>query len=81
MAKTPVCLVCQKNMEPGFIADRTDSGPVLQRWCEGTPQEPPTWFGVPAGELPDRQARAGLRVYAYRCPECEALRLYAPSVH
>lgn len=72
MTKKPVCLVCQKEMEQGFIAQ--PGMPVnLPRWCPGTPA--PGMFG----DVKRSQADAGFAVTAYRCPECEALRLYAPS--
>lgn len=79
MAGQPVCLVCKKDMEPGFIIDRTDVGVLSQRWCAGTPEKPPKVLGIQAGEIAAAQAAMGVRVVAYRCPECEALRLYAPS--
>jgi hypothetical protein len=74
MAGTPTCLVCKKEMEIGFISE-LGAGPHINipRWSPGEPK---------AGLLTEvkRDQRAeGLRVIAYRCPECEALRLYAPS--
>lgn len=79
MGKSPVCLVCKKDMEPGFIADRTDTGATLQRWCPGSPKEPTKWIGIAVGDIPAGQVATGVAVIAYRCPECEALRLYAPT--
>lgn len=77
MAKKPVCLVCQKEMEVGFITDLGDAdlSANIPRWCPGTPK-PATWTG---SEVKSEQFARGLKVVAYRCPECEALRLYAPS--
>jgi len=75
MAKQPTCLVCKKEMERGFLTDRGHANSVnLPRWCPGEPQGS-FWTGEAKGS----QAREGLTVVAYRCPECEALRLYAPS--
>ncbi len=79
MAGQPVCLVCKKDMEPGFIIDRTDTGATMQRWCPGTPKEPTKWLGIAVGDIATSQMATGVKVVAYRCPECEALRLYAPS--
>ncbi len=80
MGAQPVCLVCKKNMEAGFITDIGESGSVhLPRWCQGTPTPPKPLLGIQAGEALSSQREAGFRVVAYRCPECEALRLYAPS--
>jgi len=62
-------------MELGFLTDKGHGITVhLPRWCAGTPETP--WIG---GEVKNRQLDAGLTVIAYRCPQCEALRLYAPS--
>lgn len=75
MAAKPVCLVCEVEMVRGFMTDLGDADTVnLPRWCEGDPQSP-FW----AGEAKRSQRKAGLKVVAYRCPTCEALRLYAPS--
>ncbi len=79
MAKQPTCLVCQKVMERGFITDLAHSNAVLlPRWCRGDPQSN-VWSTIQGGEATDSQHRSGFTVIAYRCPECEALRLYAPS--
>lgn len=74
MAKEPTCLVCKKVMELGFITDAAYGGINVPRWCAGSP-ESSFW----AGEVKGSQFKHGLKVVAYRCPECEALRLYAPS--
>lgn len=75
MAQKPTCLVCHKEMELGFVTDLAHGNVVsLPRWCPGDPN--PSFWG---GEAKAAQREAGLRVVAYRCPECEALRLYAPS--
>ncbi len=76
MASKPTCLVCQKEMIRGFISDEGHPNSVnLPRWCEGDPKPGFASFG----DATRSQVRAGLRVVAFRCPECEALRLYAPS--
>lgn len=75
MSKQPVCLVCKKEMERGFLTDMGDYERIhLPRWCAGDP-ESSFW----SGEAKRGQVKHGLKVVAYRCPECEALRLYAPS--
>ncbi len=78
MAKQPTCLVCQKVMVRGFLTERGSGGGAtnLPRWCVGEPERPAL---LPRGEVTAAQTTAGLPVVAYRCPECEALRLYAPS--
>ncbi len=77
MAKKPICLVCQKEMERGFMTDLGDGdiSANIPRWCPGTPQ-PANWTG---SEVKSEQFARGFKVVAYRCPECEALRLYATS--
>jgi hypothetical protein len=81
MAKDPTCLVCQKVMEFGFMAERTQGtfsdlqNVNLPRWCKGDP-ESPMFRG---GEVTWAQYKEGCPVVAYRCPECKALRLYAPD--
>ena len=76
MAAKPTCLVCQKEMVRGFISDLGHANIIhLPRWSEGEPQR--GMFTI--GEAKYSQQRAGLTIVAYRCPECEALRLYAPS--
>jgi hypothetical protein len=75
MAGTPVCLVCKEEMEPGFLTDLGHANLAnMPRWCPGEPK--PSFWGA---EAKSSQVRQGLKVVAYRCPMCEALRLYAPS--
>jgi hypothetical protein len=74
MADKPVCLVRKKEMEIGFLTDRGGGVSThLPHWCAGQPQK---GFG---GEVKRSQLHEGLKVVAYRCPECQALRLYAPA--
>lgn len=80
MAYTPTCLVCQKEMVLGFMTDQIGMAAVnMPRWCEGTPESGSTLLG--RGEVKPKQHAQGIPVIAYRCPKCEALRLYAPSEH
>lgn len=75
MAATPVCLVCQVEMEKGFLTEMGDYSRIfLPRWCPG---EAKSSFWT--GEAGLAQRKAGFTVTAFRCPTCEALRLYAPS--
>jgi hypothetical protein len=75
MAAQPTCLVCHKPMEKGFMTDHAETSIQLPRWCAGEP-EPSWWTG---GKAKEKQYRSGYPVVAYRCPQCEALRLYAPT--
>lgn len=75
MAKDPTCLVCQKVMELGFITSDSVAGVLLPRWHVGVQPVEPHLASKPAPI--DIKPGAGIAVTAYRCPECEALRLYA----
>lgn len=72
MATKPTCLVCQKEMEVGFFVDVGFVQAQLPRWFPGVPK-----LGF-HGAVPEKN-HPGHVILAYRCPECEALRLYAPS--
>lgn len=75
MAYKPTGLVCQKEMVLGFMTDQGYGSINVPRWVEGTPER--GFFTV--GDAKSSQLEQGLKVVAYRCPQCEALRLYAPS--
>jgi len=73
MAYTPTCLVCKKEMELGFLTDLGHYNTIhLPRWCAGEPMG-----SIWSGEAKSAQASSGVKVTAYRCPTCKALRLYA----
>lgn len=75
MAIKPTCLVCKKVMEIGFITDLGHFDTIrLPRWSPGKPKK--SWL---SGEAKRSQINEGHKIVAFRCPECEALRLYAPS--
>ena len=74
MATKPTCLVCHKEMELGFLTDAA-AGIQTPVWCAGEPKWN-IWTGSGAGRV---QHKEGVQVVAYRCPQCEALRLYAPA--
>lgn len=76
MAYQPTCLVCQREMVLGFMTDQGHGASVnLPRWVEGTPER--GFFTT--GDAKQSQLKQSLAVIAYRCPQCAALRLYAPS--
>ncbi|MBN8645318.1 MAG: hypothetical protein J0L61_08795 [Planctomycetes bacterium] len=75
MAEKPTCLVCEKEMVRGFLVDQGDYASLHSaRWAEGAPES--SWW---SGEVKHRQLKGGYKIVAYRCPQCEALRLYAPA--
>lgn len=76
MKKEPTCLVCQKVMVKGFVAEFGHASYLLPRWVPGEP-DPNCWTGAEAKAK--QVQREGRPIVAYRCPECEALRLYAPT--
>ena len=77
MASTPTCLVCQKEMEKGFMTDHAGGSVLVPRWCAGDYGSTPK--GVPGGASRQSYYDRGVDVVAYRCPQCQALRLYAPA--
>jgi hypothetical protein len=74
MGYKPTCLVCQKEMVKGFIPDVSSGRISLLRWCEGEPDG-----SIWTGDVSRSKAAEGSNVITYRCPECKALRLYAPD--
>ncbi|HEX2091911.1 MAG TPA: PF20097 family protein [Longimicrobiaceae bacterium] len=72
MPSTPVCPSCEVSMEGGFLLDQTHSGTTNARWVEGPPERS-IWTGLKL------KGRRQLPVYAWRCPRCTEVRLYAPD--
>lgn len=70
MSDYPTCPDCDVRMEGGFILDRTDSGSKPTTWVEGAPDK--TFWGTM--KVKDRRQ---MTVYAWRCPTCALLRMYA----
>jgi hypothetical protein len=62
-------------MIKGFVAEIGGATTNLPRWVEGEP-DPSWWTG---GDAKFKQWSGGAKIIAYRCPECKALRLYAPD--
>jgi hypothetical protein len=60
-------------MEPGFIADRTDSGFLQELWNPGIPDT--SFF---TGLKTNR--KQSIPVTTMRCPKCGVLESYARSV-
>ncbi len=59
-------------MEGGFILDASDSRNTQAAWVEGAPERS-RWTGL---KLKDRRK---LPIYAWRCPRCGLVRLFAPE--
>jgi hypothetical protein len=68
---TPICPDCQRRMEGGFLLDKAEHATAATVWVQGPPEKS-FWGGL---KLKGRQQ---LTVYAWRCPGCEQVRLYAP---
>ena len=68
---TPYCNDCQRRMEGGFLLDR-NQGNTVGTWVEGPPEKS-TWTGLKL------KGRRQLPVYAWRCPGCSHVRLFAPA--
>ena len=59
-------------MEGGFVLDTSDSGDTQAAWVEGAP-EPSPWTGLKL------KGRRKIPMYAWRCPRCCLVRLFAPE--
>lgn len=70
MPNTPVCASCGVEMEGGFLLEHSGSGPANTLWVEGPPERS-RWTGLKL------RGRRQLPTYAWRCPRCSEVRLYA----
>lgn len=68
----PICPDCQRRMEGGFLLDRANGANTVGTWVEGPPERG-LWEGLKL------KGRRQLTVYAWRCPGCTQVRLYAPG--
>jgi hypothetical protein len=68
----PICPDCQRRMEGGFLLDNKEHGYAAATWVEGPPEKS-FWTGLKI------KNRRQLPVYAWRCPGCTQVRLYAPE--
>ncbi|HEX5868851.1 MAG TPA: hypothetical protein VFY65_00475 [Longimicrobium sp.] len=69
---TPFCNDCQRNMEGGFVLDNNHASQEAGAWVEGAPEKS-FWGGMKI------KGRRKLTMYAWRCPSCSIVRLYAPG--
>ncbi|MDX1420931.1 MAG: PF20097 family protein [Rubricoccaceae bacterium] len=75
MAETPwhrTCIRCGGEMEEGYLLDETHGGYRTTRWVEGA-AEKSIWTGLKT------KGRRKLPLTAYRCVQCGAVDLYAPT--
>jgi hypothetical protein len=68
----PICPDCQRRMEGGFLLDRAGSANAVGTWVEGPPERS-LWQGLKI------KGRRQITVYAWRCPGCTQVRLFAPE--
>lgn len=68
----PICPDCQRRLEGGFLLDSSQGGYAAGQWVEGPPEK--NFWG-----LLKLKGRRRLTVYAWRCPGCAQVRLYAPE--
>jgi hypothetical protein len=59
-------------LEGGFLLEHNSSMNAQVSWVEGPPEKS-FWSGLKLG------GRRRLQVYAWRCPRCAQVRLYAPA--
>lgn len=70
----PICPDCQRRMEGGFLLNGLPGQSSLSagQWVEGAPEKS-FWSGLKL------KGRRRLAVYAWRCPGCTQVRLFAPD--
>lgn len=69
----PICPDCQRRMEGGFLLNGTPGATVAAgEWVEGAPEKS-FWTGLKL------KGRRKLTLYAWRCPSCTQVRLFAPG--
>jgi hypothetical protein len=69
---SPVCPTCGKRLEGGFLLEYGRNGVAATKWVEGAPERS-AWMGLKL------KGRRVLPMYAWRCPGCFEVRLYAPD--
>jgi hypothetical protein len=68
----PFCTDCQRRMEGGYLLDNAQSTQEALSWVEGPPEKS-FWGSMKT------KGRRKLTVYAWRCPGCAQVRLFAPE--
>lgn len=68
----PMCPECQRPMDGGFLLETTQGGYAATQWVAGPPEKS-FWTGLKL------KRRKQITVYAWRCPGCTQVRLYAPE--
>ncbi|HEU0014926.1 MAG TPA: PF20097 family protein [Longimicrobium sp.] len=68
----PTCPDCTVPLEGGFLLEHNQSMYRAVTWVEGPPEKS-FWSGLKL------KGRRRLKVYAWRCPRCTQVRLYAPN--
>lgn len=63
---------CRVTLEGGFPLHRTSSESGVVAWVEGPPEK--NVFG-----MLKTKGRRSFPMYAWRCPNCALVRLYAPE--
>ncbi len=71
MPTPPTCPGCGTRLEGGFLLDRAGAETAVATWVEGPPER--SWMGLKL------KGRRQLPTYAWRCPRCSEVRLYAPD--
>lgn len=69
---TPICPDCQRVLEGGFLLAPDPNGGGLVQWVHGPPER--NFFGYLK-----LKGRRQIATYAWRCPGCSQVRLYAPD--
>ncbi|HEU0298518.1 MAG TPA: hypothetical protein VFR37_03670 [Longimicrobium sp.] len=69
---TPICPNCQRPLEGGYLLDDMGGSHEVSQWVEGAPEK--SFWGTMK-----LKGRRKLTVYAWRCPGCTQVRLFAPE--
>jgi hypothetical protein len=67
----PDCPKCEVPLEGGFQLSHSSSGPSVAEWIEGAPEK--SFWGLKTS------GRRKLKMYAWRCPRCAEVRMFAPE--
>lgn len=81
MAHDKTCASCGVQMEAGFVPTSKGGASLFQgAWHPGPPNDKTFWESISMGfsgvKVDERKL---VPIYAYRCPKCELVQLYAPT--
>lgn len=77
MNDTPKCRTCSVELDKGFIPDYSHGAAFQSKWVEGDAEKADRmmFMKMPGIKIP--KLDEGIKVDAYRCPQCGLLEFYA----